>query len=561
MPPFLSAKAIGGEHVQVPVSWPSSIKPPVSLNPAFTISSKLVYCRVRTGPLGIFKPYNSISYSAVPVTLPVPVNDPPTHAADAPPMLPINTTIVPSATAVPSSVPCGSQGPQGCPSPPPPFMPPEDDLQGGEVFDPVGLPNLIDDLVPDEPSDIEDQMDFSPPISDPPPAQPQPQPGPQPTATSIVQPILKRLGSASALLRKALAAAGVIFPQLRAGVRGKSDLLTTVASCSGMSEDVVHCVSSASYAATTSNAALSVAVKSIAREAQAALSSINEYECEFNSARAAHRRSALSVYVGLQEMEDERLSSHLWDSWGTKVSGFVTDGRAAFASLESMVEALHPAIAQAKVHADSENLQAGIGTGQQHAHVRSSVQFYRDRVSQAVYPGASKSVLDALFFFLLWRRTHGVGRDSMNTLLRFVSQLLPHGSVFPPTLHVAQQVIGCEDWQKYEVHVCCRKSCQGHAWPHVPPDQWHKHKADVCPHCSHARFKSSNVTGMVICNLCPYCSLVMLTLFYPFQERKCTLLTPGTLTSGLTTSFATVSSRTLNGLLCGSGVLSRPSCT
>jgi hypothetical protein len=123
-------------------------------------------------------------------------------------------------------------------------------------------------------------------------------------------------------------------------------------------------------------------------------------------------------------------------------------------------------------------------------------QWYKQRLRDKLFPGSKFTLQQAVYGLLMWKRVYSVGRQAMDTLIKIIStRMLPRGHILPPTLHLLQRVSEAQEWDEYEVHVCGKKSCQGHAWDYIPRANWKEHSDDVCPHCSGPRFKSSNVTG------------------------------------------------------------------
>ena len=130
-------------------------------------------------------------------------------------------------------------------------------------------------------------------------------------------------------------------------------------------------------------------------------------------------------------------------------------------------------------------------------------EWYKQRMKDNLFPGSDITLQEAVYGLLMWKRTYSVGRTAMDTLMKLISsRMLPKGHILPPTLHLLQRVSEAQEWDEYEVHVCCRKGCEGHAWDYIPRAEWRDHMSDVCPHCKGPRFKSSNVTGM--CSSCAH---------------------------------------------------------
>ena len=125
-------------------------------------------------------------------------------------------------------------------------------------------------------------------------------------------------------------------------------------------------------------------------------------------------------------------------------------------------------------------------------------QWYKQRFRDKLFPGSKITLQQAVYGLLMWKRVYSVGRKAMDTLIKLIStRMLPQGHILPPSLHILQRVSEAQEWDEYEVHVCGKKSCAGHAWDYIPRGNWKEHCNDVCPHCSGPRFKSSKVTGTI----------------------------------------------------------------
>jgi hypothetical protein len=150
------------------------------------------------------------------------------------------------------------------------------------------------------------------------------------------------------------------------------------------------------------------------------------------------------------------------------------------------------AIARAKaIHA------ACVGDGAAAVEARfGTVAWYQAHMHDNVYSDSKLTLMQVVYFFLMWKRQYRVGRKAMDSFINFMSLLLPSsGNILPPTLHLFQRVIKAADWQQYELHICSREGCTGHAWEYLHPSEWLSHQDDKCPKCNGPRFTTSRVTG------------------------------------------------------------------
>ena len=125
-----------------------------------------------------------------------------------------------------------------------------------------------------------------------------------------------------------------------------------------------------------------------------------------------------------------------------------------------------------------------------------TMAWYKQRLADKLFPGSLFTLLEAVYFLLMWKRTYRIGRQAMDSVIKLIStRMLPAGHILPPTLHMVQRVSGAEEWDQYEVHICGKKGCKGHAWDYIPRTEWREHRDDQCPYCKTPRFKCSKVTG------------------------------------------------------------------
>ncbi len=121
--------------------------------------------------------------------------------------------------------------------------------------------------------------------------------------------------------------------------------------------------------------------------------------------------------------------------------------------------------------------------------------WYQEHMHDNVYRDSKLTLMQVIYFFLMWKREHKVGRKAMDSFINFMDLLLPSGNILPPTLHLFQRAIKAEDWQQYELHICSREGCTGHAWEYLHPSEWLSHQEDRCPNCNEPRFTTTRVTG------------------------------------------------------------------
>jgi hypothetical protein len=121
--------------------------------------------------------------------------------------------------------------------------------------------------------------------------------------------------------------------------------------------------------------------------------------------------------------------------------------------------------------------------------VKRTVQWYKVRLDQPLYPGQRTTLRDAVLFLMTWRHSHHVGKQAFDQLLRFMAfEAFPADNLLPSSEYMMQRVIGSNGWRSREHHVCDAEGCQGHVWDPLPQKHWQAHKDDACPLCSKPRF-------------------------------------------------------------------------
>ncbi|GFH29561.1 uncharacterized protein HaLaN_28245 [Haematococcus lacustris] len=79
----------------------------------------------------------------------------------------------------------------------------------------------------------------------------------------------------------------------------------------------------------------------------------------------------------------------------------------------------------------------------------------------------------------------------MKDVLELLDNCMGKGkTLLPSTTHRFYGLIDALGSEEERVHVCNGKTCPGHAYPHLPRNQWTHHLKDVCPHpqCGETRF-------------------------------------------------------------------------
>jgi hypothetical protein len=116
--------------------------------------------------------------------------------------------------------------------------------------------------------------------------------------------------------------------------------------------------------------------------------------------------------------------------------------------------------------------------------------YYRSKSEEPIYPGARVTVLQACYCLLTHKLSNKFGDVAFDELLRLLHEVfLPEGNLLPPSLYILRKVLGCSNWDEFELHVCSNPNCGAHVWPYLPRAQYEEHKDDACPCCATARFK------------------------------------------------------------------------
>ena len=126
---------------------------------------------------------------------------------------------------------------------------------------------------------------------------------------------------------------------------------------------------------------------------------------------------------------------------------------------------------------------------------KGTVAWYKERRHEPVYPGAQFTVEETCYHQLWARRVHHMTDAAFEDSLTYVRALIccdPDKNFHPPSRHIMEGVIGVQNWDKYEHHVCGNSKCpKGHAWVHTPRYKWQQlpEKHRKCPNCNADRFK------------------------------------------------------------------------
>lgn len=90
-------------------------------------------------------------------------------------------------------------------------------------------------------------------------------------------------------------------------------------------------------------------------------------------------------------------------------------------------------------------------------------------------------------------------KTAAQDLLNMLQGMLPQPNFMPPSLHLMREMLGVEDWSKYEHHLCHDAKCKGYVWQNIGRDEWDDHRHDKCPNCSGPRFKTIDTAGTTLC--------------------------------------------------------------
>jgi hypothetical protein len=300
--------------------------------------------------------------------------------------------------------------------------------------------------------------------------------------------LLKKLAAETARLRSALALSRAVGSSFKSGVFDLGRLISSSASDGQpLSARCLENYSTAVSSLSNSNAAAEVAVRSCLTEGNEAMLSVQRCSADMESCSPSAPHTVLA-YFSIESLHAAEAAWEAWSAHNKIAKEAVRQASCVLNELNEFIEGLEGTFVTAKLQREALAAAAN-------SPARTDVKWYRERLSNTIFPGSVLTVLDTVFFLLFWRRTYKVGKASMDILLKFISKMLPFGSTFVPTLHLAKQVLGVTDWEKHELHVCCRRDCPGYVWPHLAHNEWHSHGHDACPRCSSPRFKESFATG------------------------------------------------------------------
>ena len=113
--------------------------------------------------------------------------------------------------------------------------------------------------------------------------------------------------------------------------------------------------------------------------------------------------------------------------------------------------------------------------------------WYRERLHEPVYAGASLTLLECCYLWLSMKLEGNVRDGQFDREARVMHDImLPQPNIFPPSFYLFKQIIGCKAVQDFECH-CCPNECK--SWGPLPQNQWAVHEQDVCFKCGSGRFK------------------------------------------------------------------------
>ena len=108
------------------------------------------------------------------------------------------------------------------------------------------------------------------------------------------------------------------------------------------------------------------------------------------------------------------------------------------------------------------------------------------------FAGSELTTLDYSTLMLDFKATSRCTDEAFDVHLRFVACcLVPQPNHCPPSLYLMKAVVGVEEWQAYQFHICPNPNCpDGYVWEDdVLPSHHNAHQDDACPSCHAARFE------------------------------------------------------------------------
>jgi hypothetical protein len=110
----------------------------------------------------------------------------------------------------------------------------------------------------------------------------------------------------------------------------------------------------------------------------------------------------------------------------------------------------------------------------------SKVAVYRLKGNQGILPGAQLTVFGACYVILKLKQSSFMKPGLVNKWCKLIHTIiLPQPNWFPPTLYLAEQIIGVPSPSQFEYHACPAELC---CWLPLPRSQWEQHKDDRCDH-------------------------------------------------------------------------------
>jgi hypothetical protein len=82
------------------------------------------------------------------------------------------------------------------------------------------------------------------------------------------------------------------------------------------------------------------------------------------------------------------------------------------------------------------------------------VAYYSRHLDQPFTPNSQWTLRQLLFAMLMDHVSSGSSRDEVQARLCTLAAALPAGNTVPTSLKVAEELMGMESWQKFEVHLC-----------------------------------------------------------------------------------------------------------